>query len=75
MISTNYYEFIVFRMITGNSNWINYFYINRYLIKSFYNVKNKYIIKGLSVGGEYTAIFAAVDEFIPPKNRVFLLQF
>lgn len=39
-ISTNYYEFIFFRVITG-----------------------------FAVGGEYTAIFAAVDEFIPPKNR------
>jgi hypothetical protein len=24
---------------------------------------------GIGVGGEYTAIFAAIDEFIPPKVR------
>lgn len=28
-------------------------------------------ITGIGVGGEYTAIFAAIDEFIPPRVRGF----
>lgn len=26
-------------------------------------------LTGIGVGGEYTAIFAAIDEFIPPQHR------